>query len=205
MKKFLFCATAMFLAFSLAACDGDSDSGSGITAVTAGTGLSGGGSEGEVTLSADTDYLQQRVDDLCMGNTAVKSIEDDGTVTCSSEMSLAVHDHGTSYAASDHNHDGVYSPVGHEHAGVYAVAAHDHDARYFPKAAFNGIDTGDCAGSNGYVIIGNIQQEFGCRNDCDTICQRHNMTCDQVRSTDGTMRTCTYVGNSAVLYCWCMS
>ena len=194
----------MFMLLATAGCNGDSDSGSGITAVTAGTGLSGGGSQGEVTLSADTDYLQQRVDDLCMGNTAVKSIEDDGTVTCSSEMSPAVHDHGTTYAAAGHNHDGVYSPAGHEHAGVYAVAAHDHDASYFSKAEFTGIDTGDCAGSTGYFIIGNVQTEFGCRETCDTICQHHGLTCDQVRGVDGTMRTCTYVGTTALLYCWCM-
>ncbi len=206
MRQFLCCATVFLLAFSLAACDGDSDSGSGITAVTAGTGLSGGGNAGEVTLSADTDYLQRRVDDLCLGDTAVKSIADDGTVACSAEMSLASHNHDADYAASDHNHDGVYSPVDHEHAGVYAVAAHDHDDRYFPKASFTGSDyneTNQCADATGYFVIGVVQDEFGCRDNCNTICQRHGLTCDQVRDHTGTLRTCTYVANSAALYCWC--
>lgn len=184
--------------------DDDGGSSSAITAVTAGDGLSGGGSEGEVTLSADTQYLQRRVDDTCAGNSAVQAIDAAGMVSCTSDLSLAAHNHDADYSAADHNHDGVYSPIDHEHAGVYAIEDHNHDASYFAKAAFTGIDDGDCAGSTGYFIIGNIQTEFGCHESCDTICQRHNMTCDRVRGHDGTMRTCTYVSNSAVLYCWCM-
>jgi hypothetical protein len=178
--------------FSLGACGDDDGATSSITAVTAGTGLSGGGTEGEVTLSADTDYLQRRVDDTCAGNTAVQSITSDGSVSCSAEMALATHDHNADY-----------SPIGHDHAGAYAPAAHDHDTSYIGKTEFNGVDTGDCNGSTGYIIIGNIQDEFGCRINCDEMCQRHGFTCDVARDHTGMMRACTYVANSAALYCWC--
>ena len=53
-----------------------------ITAVTAGTGLTGGGTDGSLTLTADTSYLQRRVTGTCASGTAVRSIAGDGTVTC---------------------------------------------------------------------------------------------------------------------------
>jgi len=55
-----------------------------ITGVTAGTGLSGGGSTGTVTLSADTTYLQQRVTGTCAVGSAIRVISSTGTVTCQS-------------------------------------------------------------------------------------------------------------------------
>jgi len=55
-----------------------------ITGVTAGTGLTGGGSSGTVTVNADTTYLQRRVTGTCGVNSAIRIISSTGTVTCQS-------------------------------------------------------------------------------------------------------------------------
>ncbi len=65
-------------------CETDDDSGGDITAVTAGTGLTGGGTTGAVTVNADATYLQRRVSSTCAAGQAIRAIAADGTVTCES-------------------------------------------------------------------------------------------------------------------------
>lgn len=70
------------------ACRGDDIkvhlSGGDITAVVAGTGLTGGGTNGDVTLGVDTAVIQSRVTGECTGGSAIRTVNADGTVTCQS-------------------------------------------------------------------------------------------------------------------------
>lgn len=59
--------------------------GSVITGVTAGTGLSGGGSSGNVTLNVNSDVTQLRVDPGCGVGSSIRTINEDGSVVCQAD------------------------------------------------------------------------------------------------------------------------
>nr|VFK21728.1 MAG: Dermatopontin [Candidatus Kentron sp. LFY] len=65
-------------------CGTDADSGD-ITSVTAGTGLSGGGSAGPVTLNVNTSQIQWRVNGDCPAGQSIRAISDVGGVTCETD------------------------------------------------------------------------------------------------------------------------
>jgi hypothetical protein len=67
-------------------CQTDNTGGTGtITGVTAGTGLSGGGTTGNVTLSVNTTAIQARVTGTCAAGSSIRAIGADGTVTCQTD------------------------------------------------------------------------------------------------------------------------
>jgi hypothetical protein len=66
-------------------CVADNTGAGDITGVTAGTGLTGGGTSGTVTVSADTTYLQRRVSSSCTAGSSIRAIAADGTVTCETD------------------------------------------------------------------------------------------------------------------------
>jgi hypothetical protein len=216
MTQVRFCIRIAIVALISGAC-GDSGSESKLTGVTAGTGLTGGGTEGDVTLSADTEVLQRRVAGTCTANTAMQAIDEAGDATCTPELAPAAHDHAGVYSPEGHNHDGAYaparhdhdldySPLGHDHDRTYSAVAHDHDNRYLPTAGFNGHNSGDCANDGGFVVIGNLQEEFGCVVSCSDICARHGLTCDRAYDLGGNYRVCAFLHpTDGALYCWCKS
>jgi hypothetical protein len=53
-----------------------------ITGVIAGSGLTGGGVSGDVTLTVNQTQIQKRVTGTCAAGTAVRIVKQDGTVTC---------------------------------------------------------------------------------------------------------------------------
>jgi hypothetical protein len=61
----------------------------GITGVTAGTGLAGGGTSGNVSLSANTAYLQRRVTGAAPVGQYIRAINADGTVVTAADQATS--------------------------------------------------------------------------------------------------------------------
>jgi hypothetical protein len=66
-------------------CQTDTNSGGDVTGVTVGTGLTGGGSSGDVTLNVDTGQIQTRVTGTCPSGSAIQQIDATGNVTCQTD------------------------------------------------------------------------------------------------------------------------
>ena len=58
-----------------------------ITGVTAGTGLSGGGSSGNVSVAVNSAVTQLRVGQTCAAGSSIRAVNQDGTVVCQADTS----------------------------------------------------------------------------------------------------------------------
>lgn len=88
-------------------CETDSNSGGTLTGVTASTGLSGGGSTGVVTVSADTNYLQRRVSSSCAAGSSIRAISATGAITCDDGVTSYETFHLNSQTASANKNTGT--------------------------------------------------------------------------------------------------
>lgn len=78
-------------------CVSDANSGGDITGVTAGMGLTGGGTTGTVSVAADTNVVQSRVASACAAESSIRQINTDGSVVCEGDSFGAT---GTGWALS---------------------------------------------------------------------------------------------------------
>ena len=78
-------------------CETDDNSGGDITDVTAGTGLTGGGSNGAVTLNVNQSVTQNRVNGTCVAGSSIRAIAQDGTVTCETDDGTSGQDATTAF------------------------------------------------------------------------------------------------------------
>lgn len=119
-------------------CEVDDNAGGDITGVTAGTGLTGGGQAGGVTLAVDTASVQARVAASCPAGQSIRAIAQDGTVTCEADDAPSVT--GYQVVTFTRTYGG---------ASGYTSSA-DGEARCpWPKKAIGGGIDSDCPG--GYV------------------------------------------------------
>jgi hypothetical protein len=109
--------------------------GGDITAVDAGLGLLGGGNSGDVTLTADTAYLQRRVTGACPAGSSIREIKEDGTVTCQVD-NYTVYSAGNQLELVDHTFNVLEGPD----SGLDSDTLDNLDSTYFLNAS--NIDAG---------------------------------------------------------------
>ncbi len=143
------------------ACAVDADSGGDITGVTAGTGLSGGGSSGAVSLAVDTATVQSRVSGACASGSTVARVNADGTVICAyadARPTFARSSVDTAGSVGQHTSttigvDGLALISYYDATNTNLKVAHCNDLAC-TSATTTAIDTAGSVGQNTAIIIG---------------------------------------------------
>ncbi len=136
---------------------GDDDVGSGggggdITAVYAGYGLGGGGETGSVTLYVVTTTIQTRVGESCAPGSAIRAINQDGTVLCETDDDTT-YTAGSGLTLSGNRFDVDFG--GNGSATTVARSDHNHDAAYVNEGQANSITSAMIV--NGTVAATDLQ------------------------------------------------
>ena len=124
-------------------CTSDATSPGTITGVAAGTGMTGGGTSGTVTLSPDTSYLQRRVTGTCVAGSSIRAIYTDGTVACESDTDTNSGGTITGVAAGP-------GLVGGGTSGTVTLALADNTLDLVARQGSNGTDW-DAGGTTNYA------------------------------------------------------
>ena len=66
-------------------CELDNDSGGDLTSISVSNGLTGGGQVGDLTISANTSYLQKRIIEQCNTGEYIRGINEDGSIVCEAD------------------------------------------------------------------------------------------------------------------------